>query len=256
MKTNSSTNTTKSKSSVSEVGHAKNIANLNLLNTNIAALGAVYNPSNPKLALANLQAVYAEAYAKQESVNKLLAPYSLAVDEREAVFKPLSSELTKLRKAYKTTQGVTSADLENFMTAFRKLKGVKKTPTKKTNNPDEEQIRHSTSQMSYDQRTNNMDALISILENTPNYAPNEPEYQIATYLAKKENMLQKTQAVANTFIPLNSARDARNKTVYKNEDNLVDLANNAKDYIATILVAKSVQYKAIAKIKFKKQYNE
>ena len=39
----------------SEVGHAKNIANLNLLNTNIMALGATYNPSNPKLKLANLK---------------------------------------------------------------------------------------------------------------------------------------------------------------------------------------------------------
>jgi len=37
--------------STSEVGHAKNIANLNLLNTNIIALGAIYNPSNPKLLL-------------------------------------------------------------------------------------------------------------------------------------------------------------------------------------------------------------
>lgn len=256
MQTNSSTNTTKSKSSVSEVGHAKNIANLNLLNTSIAALGTIYNPSNPKLALANLQAVYADAFAKQESVNKLLAPYAVAVDEREAIFKPLNQELTKLRKAYKATQGVTKAGLENFMTTVRKLKGVKKTATKKTNNPEEEQIRHSTSQMSYDQRTNNMDGLIAILEHTHNYAPNEPEYQIATYLAKKENMLQKTQAVANTFIPLNNARDARNKTFYTNEDNLVDLANSAKDYIATILATKSVQYKAIAKIKFKKQYKE
>ena len=38
-----------------EVGHAKNIANLNLLNTNIIALGATYNPSNSKLLLTNLQ---------------------------------------------------------------------------------------------------------------------------------------------------------------------------------------------------------
>ncbi|WP_445457470.1 hypothetical protein [Flavobacterium sp. HNIBRBA15423] len=239
--------------STSEVGHAKNIANLNLLNTNIAALGTIYNPSNPKLVLSNLQTIYTNAFAKQESVNTLLAPYSVAVDEREAIFKPFNSELTKLRKAYKATEGVTSADLENFMTAVRKLKGVKKTPPKKTNDPNEEQINHSTSQMSYDQRTNNLDALIAILQNTPNYAPNETEYQIATYQNKKTAMLQKTQAVANTFIPLNKAREERNKTVYDDTDNLVDLGNKAKDYIATILDTKASQYKAIAKIKFKKR---
>ncbi|UOX34306.1 hypothetical protein LXD69_02030 [Flavobacterium sediminilitoris] len=107
--------------------------------------------------------------------------------------------------------------------------------------------------MSYDQRTNNLDALISILENTPNYTPNETEYQIATYKTKKTEMLQKTQAVADAFIPLNSARGERNQIVYDDLDNLVDIANKAKDYIATILNTKSVQYKAIAKIKFKKR---
>ena len=68
--------------SASEVGHAKNIANLNLLNTNIIALGTTYNPSNSKLLLTNLQSIYSTSYTQQESVNNLVAPYSVAVDER------------------------------------------------------------------------------------------------------------------------------------------------------------------------------
>ena len=40
--------------STSEKGHAKNIANANLLNTYIVQLATIYNPSNPKLLLANL----------------------------------------------------------------------------------------------------------------------------------------------------------------------------------------------------------
>lgn len=55
--------------SSSEVGHAKNIANLNLLNTNIIAVGAIYNPSNSKLFLANLQSIYTNSFANQKSVN-------------------------------------------------------------------------------------------------------------------------------------------------------------------------------------------
>jgi hypothetical protein len=241
--------------STSETGHAKNIANLNLLNTNIIALGAIYNPSNPKLLLTNLQNMYTTAFSQQESVNNLVAPYSVAVDEREVIFKPLNRELTKLRKAYKATEGVTVAQLEDFMTAVRKLKGVKKTTVtaKTATNPEEAQINHSTSQMSYDQRTNNMDLLIAILQNTPNFNPNEVAYQIATYQAKKAQMLAKTQAVANTFVPLNNARNARNNTLYLSNDNLVDTANKAKDYIFTILDANTAQYKTIAKIKFKKR---
>ena len=239
--------------STSEVGHAKNIANLNLLNTNIAALGNIYNPSNPKLQLANLQNLYTTAFNNQESVNNLVAPYSLAVDEREIIFKPLNRELTKLRKAYKATDGVTAVQLEDFMTVVRKLKGVKKATTKTSTDSEEAQSAHSTSQMSYDQRTNTMDLLISLLQNTANYNPNEVEYQVATYQAKKALMLQKTQDVANAFIPLNNARSTRNATLYNNDDNLVDIANKAKDYLFTILDVNSAQYKAISKIKFKKR---
>ena len=139
------------------------------------------------------------------------------------------------------------------MTVIRKLKGVKKATTKTSTDSEEAQSAHSTSQMSYDQRTNTMDLLISLLQNTANYNPNEVEYQVATYQAKKALMLQKTQDVANAFIPLNNARSTRNATLYNDDDNLVDIANKAKDYLFTILDANSAQYKAISKIKFKKR---
>ncbi len=239
--------------STSEVGHAKNIANLNLLNTNIIAVGSIYNPSNSKLLLTNLQNIYTTAFNQQESVNNLVAPYSVAVDERETIFKPLNRELTKLRKAYKATEGVSQVQLEDFMTIVRKLKGVRKTAIATSTNPDEAQVNYSTSQMSYDQRTNNMDLLIALLQNTPNFNPNETEYKVVTYQDKKAQMLVKTQAVADAFIPLNNARSSRNATLYNSEKNLVDTANRAKDYLFTILDASSAQYKAIAKIKFKKR---
>ena len=106
--------------------------------------------------------------------------------------------------------------------------------------------------MSYDQRTNNYDLLISLLQNTPNYNPNETEYQITALQTEKAQMLEATQNVANTFVPLNNARSIRNNSVYLSEDNLVDTFNKAKDYLFTILDTDSVQYKAISKIKFKK----
>jgi carboxylesterase type B len=236
-----------------ETGHAKNIANLNLLNTNIIAVGTTYNPSNPKLLLPNLQILYTNSFAQQETVNKSVAPYSVAVNDRETTFKPLNRELTKLRKAYKATDGVTQVQLEDLMTVIRKLKGVRKTPIKPATNPDEAQVNHSNSQLSYDQRTNNMDLLISLLKNTANYNPNETEYTIATYQDKKTQMLSKNQAVATTFVPLNIARNSRNSALYLSENNLVDIANKAKDYLFTILDTDSVQYKAISKIKFKKR---
>lgn len=152
---------------------------------------------------------------------------------------------------YKTTEGVTMAQLEDFMTIARKLKGIKKNNSVVTD-PQQENIKISISQMSYDQRTNNYEVLISLLQNTPNYLPNEIEYQVSTLQQEKVQMLQATQTVADSFIPLNTARTVRNNTVYNSEDNLVDTFNKAKDYMFTILDGNSLQYKTISKIKFKK----
>lgn len=247
-----SENKTTNRSTVSETGHAKNVANLDLMNGHINALGTTYSPSNPKLTLANLKIIYITAFAQQETVNMLVAPYSLAVDNREMIFKPLAKQITKLRKAYKATAGVTQNQLEDFMTIARKLKGLRKTDTPSTIDSDIEQELHSVSQLSYDQRTNNMDLLISLLQHTQNYNPNETEFKVITYQALKTQMLQSTKAVALAFIPLNNARSKRNATVYNDLDNLVDTANKAKDYLFAILDTNSAQYKAIAKIKFKK----
>jgi hypothetical protein len=238
--------------STSEVGHAKNIANLNLLNNNIQALGSIYDPTNPILKMENLHHTYTISYDSHVKVNNLMAPYSLAVDDRTLYFAPLNRQLTKLKKAYKATEGVTPAQVEDLTTILRKLKGERKTKSTATTDTTILQASHSTSQMSYDQRTNNMDGLISLLQNTPNYNPNEQEYKIETYINKKETMLAKTQAVNNTFIPLNNARNERNKLLYMDNDNLVDVGNKAKDYLFSILDINSVQYKAIAKIKFRK----
>ena len=235
--------------STSEKGHAKNIANLNLLNTNITELGSLYNPSNGKLKLANLQNLYTTAFNQQSNVNSSVAPYSLAVDNREQIFKPLGKQITKLRKAYKATDGVTQAQLEDFMTVARKIKGIRKI-TSEDNSSNTES--HSVSQLSYDQRTNNMDLLIALLENTPNYSPNEDQYKVTTYKSLKTEMLNSTQNVAATYVPLNNARSLRNHTLYISDDSLVDIANKAKDYLFTILDSDSSQYKAISKIKFKK----
>jgi hypothetical protein len=238
--------------STSEKGHAKNIANAKLLNTYIIELGIKYNPSNQNLLLKNLQNIHANSTSQQESVNILVAPYSVAVTNREILFKPHSKKITKLRKAYKATQGVTEAQLEDFMTIARKLKGIRKVNNKPTTDTNLEKAQHSTSQMSYDQRTNNMDSLISLLQNTTNYNPNETEYQVATIQEEKDQMLKSTQTVSSTFVPLNNARNTRNDTMYLSENNLVDTNNRAKDYLFTILDSSSVQYKAISKIKFTK----
>jgi hypothetical protein len=238
------TNETKKKSSVSEKGHAKNVANFKLLITQAEALGATYNPSNPKILLPKLQSIYATAFQQQNVVNTTTGPYSDAVAARENLFKPLNRLITKLRKAYKSTEDVQLNQVENFMTFARKIKGDKKV----SKTPVEDQ--HSAAQLSFDQRTNSLNQLVVLLENTEKYNPNEEAFKVATLKAMYNEMLVKTDKVTQTYVPLNNARSQRNDTVYLNPDNLVDIAYTVKDYLFTILDTDNVQYKSISKIRF------
>lgn len=232
----------------SEVGHAKNIANANLLISQATAMGSTYNPTNPALQITNLQDLYNNAFAQHQQVNTLKSPYTLAVNNREQLFKTINPLITRIRKAYKATQGVTPAQVEDFMTIARKIKGVSKKSS--TTTPDTAQAQHSTSQMSYDQRTNHFDEFIGFLQNTPNYAPNESDYQVSKLQTLKANMLQATQQVADTYIPLNNSRTQRNNTMYLSQDNLVNTFNLAKNYILSVVDKPSTQYSAVQRLKF------
>lgn len=238
--------------STSEKGHAKNLANANLINSYITLLGAAYQPSNSEIKLANLQTIYTNAYARQQDINAALPPYTLAVTDREAIFAPLNKKITKLRKVYKATQGVTPAQLEDFMTIARRIKGVRKTAVSAPVPPETTQTQYSVSQMSYDQRTNNFAQMVEFLLSTPNYTPNETEYKIATFQDEKDQMLLSTQRVADTYIPLNMARGARNSAMYTGQNNLVETFNKSKDYLLSILETGSSLYKAISKISLSK----
>lgn len=236
----------------SETGHAKNIANMNLLLTNIVAIGADYNPTNPKLDIAELQNLYALATKAQKDVNEAMGPYKTAVAERENTFEPLGKLITKLRRVYKATEGVQPNNVENFMTLARKIRGNKKNATPNTTDPTAKENEHSVSQTSYDQKANHFDQLISILQHTSNYNPNEEEYKIATLKTLHTKMLAKTAAVAEFYVPLNNLRSTRNTIMYQSPNNLVDTVHKAKDYVFTILDIKSAQYKNISKIRFSK----
>ena len=243
-------------SSTSEKGHAKNLSSAHLLINFILQFGTQYNPSNPLLLVTNLQALFTNAFAKQALVNSLIPPYVYAVDNREILFAPLSKKITKLFKVFKTSPGVTKAHELDFMTIARKLKGYRKTtitpPNSSSSDTNATQNHHSVSQMSYDQRINNFDILIAFLISTLGYDPNETEFQIATLQTEKNNLINATQAVGTTFIPLNKARSERNDIMYLADDNLVETFNKAKDYLFTILDKNSAEYKAIARIKFSK----
>ena len=82
---------------------------------------------------------------------------------------------TKILNAVKASN-VSKEYINDVQTIIRKLQGKRATPKTKDdpNTPEDESLQtHSSSQMSIDQRIENLGKLIDLLASNPNYAPNE-----------------------------------------------------------------------------------
>lgn len=235
--------------STSEKGHAKNIANAALIIDYATQTGETYNPSNVKIKIENLQTVLDLTKNKFQETLNLIPPYTLAVNNRENIFEPLNKKVSALRSVLKATANVTPNLMADYQTISRKITGARK---KRINPNNEDATQHSTSHQSYDQKTNNFNQLINFLKNIPDYTPNEADYQTTTLETLHEQMLLSTSKVNNAYIALTNARTNRNKVMYLEQDNLIDIFITAKTYLLTIVPKNSAMYKAILKIKFTK----
>ncbi|MFZ1693392.1 MAG: hypothetical protein WAT74_09365 [Flavobacteriales bacterium] len=162
---------------VHETGHAKNVANFEDLISFATGYGATYNPVNPAIALAGLNAKHAAAVADLAAVNAAFAAWVTAVNARDALFDPLSRLATRIMNAVQAS--VVDPEVEaDVRTVVRKLQGSRAKP-KSPDVPDdpstpedESRTSSSASQMSFDNRIGNFDKLIQLLAAQPGYAPN------------------------------------------------------------------------------------
>jgi hypothetical protein len=68
----------------------------------------------------------------------------------------------------------------------------------------------SSSQLSFDNRIDNLDKLINLLGSIPEYNPNETELQVASLTTLLEDLRTKNDAAIDATTPLSNARIARN----------------------------------------------
>lgn len=242
--------------STSETGHAKNVANFNELISFVSGYGETYNPTKETIKLTALQTLAASAKSSIDAVNAAMPAYSNAVSAREVAFEPLSKLITRVINSLKATDTASQVD-ESAKTLARKIQG--KRATAKMTEEEKEAVaierkeinQISSSQMSYDNRLDNFDKLIQLLNTIELYAPNETELKTTTLTALYNDLQAKNTAVVNATTPLSNARISRNEILYKENTGLVDIALDVKTYIKSLFGATSQQYKQVSKLKFK-----
>ncbi|MGJ8591940.1 MAG: hypothetical protein ACSHXF_05305 [Aquaticitalea sp.] len=233
----------------SEIGNAINIANLGTLHGYTLQVGPLWNPTSSKLASPAINTLFVDASALQTDVNDSLPPYSLAVDFREALFGPVPKNLTRLRKSFKVTEGVTTGELDNLDTLIRKYKGEKKVKPKVV---DPNKDPYSDAQLSYVQRTNTIGEIVAFLQSVAVFNPNEAEFKPSYYINLKATMLTATKNVGDTFGVNAVERGKRDTKLYKGDDSVVHVGNMGKAYFETILPPNDPILKAVRRLKFTK----
>ena len=240
--------------STSETGHKKNVANLEKMISFCTGYGAQYNPANTNIDLPQLTAKYSTSVAALAQVNTDEVPYKSARNTRRDLFTPFSQLCTKIMNAVEASN-VTAEFKKDVKTIIRKLQG-RRASKKVEDNPetpqDESLQTHSASQMSFDQRIENLDKLIDLLGSNPNYNPNETEVQVPTLTTLRNDMIAANTAVINAYTPYSNSMIARDVVLYDDNTGLVRLAGDVKKYIKSVFGATSDQYKQVSALLFKK----
>lgn len=242
-------------STISETGHANNVANFFQLQSFLKGLGEVYNPSTNLIKLPELETLGANAKASISDVNKAFPPYNAAIAARVVAFEPLSVLSTRLLNAIKSTG--TSGQVDDVTRSIvRKIQGKRASAridpaiakTSVTTGKPVTQV--SSSQMGFDNRLDNFEKLIQQLSYTPEYKPNEIELQTETLKTLYDDLLAKNTAAINSEVVLNNARIARNKILYQPNTGLLDVAFDTKAYIKSLFGASSAENRQISGLTF------
>lgn len=254
--------------SISEVGHAKNVANFEDLISYCAGYGVTYNPSLNAIKLANLNTLKTSALSSLSAVSTAYTSYKNATNSRELVFLPIKKLSTRIISALKAS-GVPEQTIKDALTINRKLQG-KSAKLKKTEStsksvestlstsgpietlPVEDDASISTSQQSYDSIIEYFGKLIDLLGSITAYNPNEADLKVSALNTLLASMKTANTVVINATTVVSNSRINRNELLYKPVVGLVDVAGEVKSYVKSVYGSGSGQFKQVSKLRFKR----
>lgn len=264
--------------STSEKGHAINVANFKTLIGYIKAFSTPYNPANPLIKVAQMDAQLAAANASITDVGNKKSAWQIVVGERMLEFSNVFSYATQIVNSFESS-GCDKQIVENALSINRKIQGSRspgskaeaadgeteppateepageeptdtKGGTKNDDSPKKASKQISVSQRSYDNLVIHFQSLADLASQTTGYNPNEEELKVETLLLKKQALDTANTNVLNGEITLSNSRGSRDQIIYAAETGLVDVAATAKKYIKGAYKVKSLEYNQVKGIKF------
>jgi hypothetical protein len=239
-------------SSTSETGHIKNVSLFEDLITYCQAYGTNYNPSNTALSIAQLQATYASAQSVLNDFKTQKTSFDLAVNERRVAFEDIKPLATRIINAL-IASGAPKLTIDDAKGVNKKLQGTSsKKSTTEMNDAEKMDTPKSisTSQQSYDRVKDHLANLIQILQQTPQYNPNENDLKVPQLQARLGALEAAKTAWISAQTIYSNAISNRNRILYNPDSGLKVIAQKVKTYVKSIYGSQSPQYKQVSGLKF------
>ncbi|KQS93145.1 hypothetical protein [Chryseobacterium sp. Leaf394] len=236
-------------SSTSEVGHAKNVANLQKITQQVSTY-SLYNPPVDNISVASLQALYTAANAKLTEVGDKKNANKNAIVARQSAFEDLKSTCTRIMNLLEIL-GLPQGTLDQAKSLNRSIQGSSKKTTTPPEDGKEAPKSSSTSRQSFTQQEDNFGLLVQLLGTIPNYTPNEEDLKLANLTTYHQSLESATETVDQTEAQLNTKMIDRDKILYDEEAGLYTLAMNVKKYVKSLYGATSPEYTTVSAIEFK-----
>ncbi|MBP7174465.1 MAG: hypothetical protein KBA33_10455 [Cloacibacterium sp.] len=234
--------------STSEVGHAKNVANLQKLTEQVNVY-TLYNPPVDNIKVANLQTLYTTASTKLNEVEDKRNNNKNAITLRQSAFENLKSTATKIIN-HLGILGLPQGTIDQAKSLNRLIQGGQKKATTPPEEGKEETRTVSTSRQSYTQMADNFGILLQLLGTIPTYNPNEDDLKLTNLNTYKDSLVSSTQSVDQTEAELNNKLIERDQLLYADGTGLYSIAQNVKKYVKSIYGATSTEYANVSAIKF------
>ncbi|WP_187477875.1 hypothetical protein [Amniculibacterium sp. G2-70] len=234
--------------STSEVGHAKNVANLQKLTEQIITF-TNYNPPVDNLKVASLQTLYTTASAKLNEVEDKRHANKNAITLRQSAFENLKSTSTKIIN-HLDILGLPKGTIDQAKSLNRVIQGGQKKTTTPPDENGEPSNTVSTSRQSYTQMAENFGILLQLLATIPTYAPNEDDLNLVNLNTYKDSLVSSTQSVDQTEAELNTKLIERDNLLYADGTGLYSIVQNVKKYVKSLYGATSPEYANVSSIEF------
>ena len=234
--------------STSEVGHAKNVANLQKLTEQVNVY-SLYNPPVDYLKIANLQTLYTTASTKLAEVEDKRVANKNAIALRQSAFENLKSTCTKIINHLEIL-GLPQGTIDQAKSLNRNIQGgQKKTETPPVEGGETPKT-ISTSRQSYTQQAENFGILLQLLSTIPSYNPNEDDLKLINLNTYKDSLVSSTQAVDQSEAELNNKLIESDNILYSDGTGLYSIAQSVKKYVKSLYGATSPEYTNVSSIEF------